>query len=158
MFQQPSLPGAPMLSGGHPFVRLSDGQTYRGEWHRGKMHGQGILNYPPPGGGMYEGEFHDGRRHGQGTRTYPDGSRYEGEWVNGKKHGQATETDANGIKLSGEWHQGGKHGHFMKKFPDGRKVEEVWRDDVQIPSSTTTPEGCRFDSWQSYLKSLRPVW
>ena len=140
-FQQPSLPGAPMLSGGHPFVRLSDGQTYRGEWHRGKMHGQGIVNYPPPGGGMYEGEFHDGRRHGQGTRTYPDGSRYTGDWFKGKRHGQATLTYVNGIKHRGEWHEGDMHGQFTRIFPDGRKIEEVWRKGVYRPKASTRPSG-----------------
>ena len=132
-------PGAPILCGKHPLFIWPGGYTYRGEWRDSKMHGQGILTFPPPDGGVYEGEFRDNLRHGKGKRTYAGGMTYEGEFRKNKKHGRGT-FYGNGVVLAGEWYQDVKHGHFTKASPDGQKVTEVWSNGVQVsPEKEQSP-------------------
>ena len=75
-----------------------DGTFYEGGFHRGMLHGQGVMTSPVsfrwvwdgylkseyrPGIHRYEGGFRAGDYHGQGVRTYKSGKRYEGSWNDG---------------------------------------------------------------------------
>ena len=73
---------------------------YEGEWHNGKMDGEGVLNFT--NGDVYDGEFIRGSAHGQGKfiknqeydkmfEIHP--YNYEGEWVNFKPHGQGLQKE-----------------------------------------------------------------
>ena len=68
--------------------------TYTGQFHRGEMHGQGLMRRPS--GEQYEGCWKEGKRHGvwyytvlggQGLMRRPSGEQYEGCWKEGKRHG-----------------------------------------------------------------------
>ena len=51
---------------GKGYYKHSDGQSYIGEWHHGKMHGFGRLYYASEKM-RYEGEFKEGLFHGNGV-------------------------------------------------------------------------------------------
>ena len=54
------------LREGKGLYQHSDGQSYLGEWHLGKMHGFGKLYFSNKKL-RYEGDFKNGRFHGNGT-------------------------------------------------------------------------------------------
>jgi hypothetical protein len=68
-------------------VTLSCGDTYDGEWLRGRRHGQGLYEWAR-GGGRYEGEWQHSYQQGQGLRVYRNGTEYEGEWRLDNREGQ----------------------------------------------------------------------
>ena len=73
-----------------------------GQWHDGKLHGNGkqIL----PSGDSYEGDFVGGQRSGRGRYTWASDSVYEGEWGAGKRSGMGLEWNKNGtIQKCGRW-------------------------------------------------------
>jgi hypothetical protein len=63
---------------------------YRGGFHAGKKHGQGVKSWP--NGDRYEGGFVEDRREGQGKYSWGRGpwagESYEGPYVNDKRDGE----------------------------------------------------------------------
>ena len=63
-------------------IKLSDGDTYSGEWRGGKPNGQGTATL---GKDRYVGAWKDGQYSGYGTYFFADGSPpKEGVWANGE--------------------------------------------------------------------------
>ncbi|CAI9736665.1 Hypothetical predicted protein [Octopus vulgaris] len=55
------------------------------------------------GQNLYRGNFVKGKRHGQGTFYYADGSKYKGEWFEDMKHGFAKFTQRTGDVYEGRF-------------------------------------------------------
>ena len=75
------------ILGRYFWITLNDGHKYRGAWHRGTIHGNGIFKYS--NGSIYTGGFHRGLKHGQGHYISSSGYEYDGEWLSGKQTGKA---------------------------------------------------------------------
>ncbi len=139
---------------GQGVYRHPDGSEYSGEFHNGKMHGQGTYVYAGRGE-KYAGEWRNGVISGQGTYYYRSGNRYEGEWRNGRKHGQGTYLYAgrgdryvgefandqpngqgtyyysSGDRYEGEWSNGRKNGQGVL-YENGQRVVGEWRNDQKV--------------------------
>jgi hypothetical protein len=61
------------------------GKSYQGNWHRGKMHGNGELIITE--NESYTGEFKFGLPWGLGIRKWQNGDYFEGEYVKGYQQG-----------------------------------------------------------------------
>ena len=91
---------------------------YEGDMSKGKMHGNGVLQYAD--GRRYEGMFRDGMRSGRGTLTYPNGIKYVGDWAKDRPNGRGTLT-AGTDTYSGGWLDGcfkeGSQKAWLNKTP-----------------------------------------
>jgi len=96
----------------HGVVRFANGGVYRGEWHNGSAHGQGVKTLPC--GDVYAGAWLDGLSHGFGTELKVSGQRYEGFFRQGVKQGDGVLTLPCGDTYSGEWADGSLHGFGTK--------------------------------------------
>ncbi|KAA0186535.1 MORN repeat-containing protein 5 [Fasciolopsis buskii] len=68
------------------------GDTYLGDYTKGRIEGQGV--YTLPTGTRYEGGFLDGMFHGEGTLFFNSGSRYVAKWNKGHpEHGRLIFSD-----------------------------------------------------------------
>ena len=56
----------------------ANGNTYTGDFHHGKYHGEGVLVFAD--GTRYAGSFKHGMMDGKGKITYPNGLSYEGDF------------------------------------------------------------------------------
>ncbi|KAJ6307022.1 hypothetical protein OIU78_022173 [Salix suchowensis] len=63
----------------------SNGDSYEGEFHKGKCNGSGVYNFFV--NGTYEGDWIDGRYDGYGIESWARGSRYRGQYRQGLRHG-----------------------------------------------------------------------
>ncbi|RLN49908.1 hypothetical protein BBJ28_00011521 [Nothophytophthora sp. Chile5] len=100
-------------------ARLRDGQGsytfpggyfhYSGEWHKGKMHGQGEFSVRD--GTSYEGEFRDGEIEGVGLKRWPNGSSYSGHFQQGEMHGEGVFLSGKGERYEGHWENNQRCGH-----------------------------------------------
>jgi hypothetical protein len=79
----------------------NSGETYRGEWKRNVIHGQGTYEFA--NGNIYRGEFVGGMFDGNGTYRWADTSVYEGQWYKNKMHGLGTYTTKNGDRYHGSF-------------------------------------------------------
>ena len=77
-----------------------NGETYVGEFYKGKFHGQGTATTPNR---KYVGQWKDGKKHGYGTYKFINGDQYVGEWKKGLRHGRGTFTYSNGKIENGIW-------------------------------------------------------
>lgn len=95
------------IEGFGKLIILSDGDTYEGNYVRGKP--QGLGHFFNDDGDHYEGYFVDGMRSGMGTYWYwPESKifKYVGEWKEGEKHGKGTLFYRNGKTVSGNFING----------------------------------------------------
>ena len=61
------------------------GKSYQGNWHRGKMHGNGELIISE--NESFTGEFRYGLPWGLGIRKWMNGDYFEGEYIKGYQQG-----------------------------------------------------------------------
>lgn len=81
-----------------------DGRLYSGTFRKGKIDGQGRMEWRTPQGVMvYEGQYLEDLKHGRGKFSWPDGRVYDGEWEFGKRSGQATYVSSRGVTRKGVW-------------------------------------------------------
>ena len=71
---------------GHGKLLLGDGGYYEGTFAYGEIEGHGYRVFGLSGA-TYSGQFHRGEMHGQGVLCYPNGEQYEGSWAKGRKEG-----------------------------------------------------------------------
>ena len=72
---------------GHGKLSLGDGGYYEGTFAYGEIEGHGYRVFGLTGA-TYSGQFHRGEMHGQGILQYPNGELYEGSWAKGRKEGE----------------------------------------------------------------------
>lgn len=75
---------------GHGKLLLGDGGYYEGAFAYGEIEGHGYRVFALSGA-TYSGQFHRGEMHGQGILRYPNGEQYEGSWAKGRKEGDDTD-------------------------------------------------------------------
>ncbi|OSM06147.1 MORN repeat-containing protein [Magnetofaba australis] len=115
---------------GFSVVRFANGNVYRGYYHKGRKHGQGLFIWRD--GRRYEGEWRNGRMNGVGVMSFPLGSRYVGQFVNDKKQGSGVYHWANGGVYEGEFHNNLRHGLGVYVSPEGKRFAGIWRDDAWV--------------------------
>ncbi|KPA80110.1 hypothetical protein ABB37_05109 [Leptomonas pyrrhocoris] len=97
---------------GHGSLRLANGDTLRGVWHRGRPELDAEVEYIDAAergairDSRYVGGWRDGARHGNGTQVLRDGSVYEGTWAHNKQHGRGRRTAPSGESVECEWVHG----------------------------------------------------
>lgn len=74
---------------GHGKLVMKDGGFYEGTFENGEIEGHGYKLFGISKA-TYTGQFHRGVMHGQGLMRRPNGEQYEGCWENGKRHGTCT--------------------------------------------------------------------
>mmetsp|Transcript_44699 Transcript_44699/g.127564 ORF Transcript_44699/g.127564 Transcript_44699/m.127564 type:complete len:696 (+) Transcript_44699:121-2208(+) len=112
-------------AGESPQARLlPDGSRYIGDWAGGRPEGQGTLVFP--GGDTYKGQFLEGAMHGEGFYQRREGSgdpsiasSYRGQWHAGLKDGYGTEEWSNGARFEGFYRAGQMHGGGAYVLPSG---------------------------------------
>jgi ankyrin repeat protein len=111
-----------------------DGDTYEGDFVKGKKEGSGTLIYAA--GGKYIGEFKDGALHGYGIKTYKGGDVYQGDFIDGLRHGKGTYTFTDGDYYEGEYFKGERHGSgkLYTKKTNSFKIG-IWKDGKYVPDS-----------------------
>ncbi|CAL8283720.1 unnamed protein product [Merluccius merluccius] len=96
---------------------------YRGQWHRGKRQGKGVIYYSRDETSWYDGDWLGNKREGWGVRRYPSGNVYEGEWRDNARHGEGTMKWLTlGEQHAGTWSNGvqvntGTHTWFVERAP-----------------------------------------
>ncbi|KAM9012402.1 radial spoke head 10 homolog B isoform 4-T4 [Ara ararauna] len=97
-------------------------KSYEGEKVHGLYEGKGFACFE--GGNTYKGMFSKGLMHGQGTYTWADGVKYEGtiyydqehtswysgDWVNDVKEGWGMRRYKSGNTYEGQWEKNVRHG------------------------------------------------
>jgi len=105
-----------------------NGDTYEGNYERGRRHGKGLYRLVSAGNGaQYDGNYAWNLKHGYGEMMYPDGARYEGYWFEDTRQGQGKYTYVNEDYYEGEWFENHKHGKGVYYHNDsGAKIEGTW--------------------------------
>jgi hypothetical protein len=124
----------PLGASGETACRVLDPELmgiYQGGCKDGLAEGQGEAR----GTAEYRGGFHAGRKHGQGVKTWPSGDRYEGEFVDDRKEGSGTYTwsargPAAGESYSGAYLNDRRHGHGVYAWPSGDRYAGEWAIDA----------------------------
>ena len=76
-----------LTTAGHGKLSLGDGGYYEGTFAYGEIEGHGYRVFGLTGA-TYSGQFHRGEMHGQGILQYPNGEVYEGSWAKGRREGE----------------------------------------------------------------------
>ncbi|TNV80604.1 hypothetical protein FGO68_gene1538 [Halteria grandinella] len=93
----------------------------------------GTGNYQSEDGETYQGEYKRGKRHGYGKVTYPSGKSYDGQWQNNNKHGQGRYTYSSGRYEEGQWKDSKKVGEHKKYSKEGTLRELItYEDDKKV--------------------------
>jgi len=105
-----------------------NGDTYEGNYDRGRRHGKGLYRLVSAGNGaQYDGNYAWNLKHGFGEMVYPDGARYEGYWFEDNRQGQGKYTYINGDVYEGEWFESRKHGKgSYYHSSSGARIEGQW--------------------------------
>lgn len=103
-----------------PFV-MANGNTYEGQWVKGKdtREGQGKEIYKD--GTIYVGQFKEDYKTGKGKLTFKSGYEYEGQFLNDCYHGYGKMKYDDGRRYEGLYEFGQAHGQGILMFEDGAK-------------------------------------
>lgn len=94
-----------------------EGGSYIGNYHQGKMEGQGVFIWKDDV--KYIGEFKNNQRDGYGIHTWADGENYAGYWKVNKKHGKGSVFYPSGNIYTGDFEHDKKHGKGKYVFAHG---------------------------------------
>jgi hypothetical protein len=129
-------------------VRLPDGSVYHGEVERGRLQGEGRLDWANGNwllasfknglaeglgeqlfvnGTHYRGRFHHGLYEGQGQLTFP-GGRYEGTFHKGLYHGKGVLESNDGWRYEGDFLSGRMQGRGSRSESDGSRYNGIFTD------------------------------
>ncbi|XP_026715074.1 radial spoke head 10 homolog B2-like isoform X2 [Athene cunicularia] len=119
-------------------------KSYEGEKVRGLYEGEGFAYFE--GGNTYKGMFSQGFMHGHGTYTWADGVKYEGtvyydqehtswysgDWVNNVKEGWGMRCYKSGNIYEGQWEKNVRHGKGrMRWLTDNQEYMGQWEYGIQ---------------------------
>jgi hypothetical protein len=132
-------------------LATAKGDTYTGEWRRGRPHGFGAMTGAVGVESLpfivpltksknkratttaavtlnhYRGDWRHGKRHGEGTQTWASGKRYDGRWHDNLPHGEGVCTILDGTTHRGSWCEGRPHGLMESTSGDGcRRTITYW--------------------------------
>ena len=125
----------------HGLGKIKDrkGNTYEGNWQKGRMHGTGIYKFHSPAA-IYTGNFKNGLRHGDGKLEYTESrQKYVGGWSKGQHSGQGMKVYDDGSKYHGSFKKGKRHGLGTYTLAQGERefvVLGVWKQGNLIHNST----------------------
>ncbi|XP_043379986.1 radial spoke head 10 homolog B isoform X17 [Chelonia mydas] len=123
------------LYDGEGVAHFQGGNTYRGMFSEGLMHGhgtyawadgvkyEGTIYYNQEGTSWYEGDWVNNIRAGWGIRCYKSGNIYEGQWEENMRQGEGrmrwltTNQEYTGQWVNGIQHGYGTHTWFLKRIP-----------------------------------------
>lgn len=136
---------------GKATFQYKNGDTYSGDWLKGKKHGKGIYTfgndipnkdhevfsgfsgYLAKTAVVYEGNWANDKANGVGSMRYNNSvhnisSEYVGEWQDGHFHGQGKLSFSTGDYYDGAWEKGSKIGTAIVRYK--------YRDDAIYEGST----------------------
>ena len=103
------------------------GNTYIGQYSRGKEHGAGTFIWLTSGA-IYKGGFINGLRGGKGVQTFADGERYDGNWGNDLPNGKGVYLWAKGARYEGDFVNQLMHGYGTLTLRNGRVFSGRWEN------------------------------
>jgi hypothetical protein len=113
-----------------PLKYLAEGETYKGQFFRGKRHGQGEAVTVEGGG--YVGDWDDGEMNGFGRLVMPNGDFYEGEFLAGLKSGKGEyQFGERESVYKGHFVRGLMEGKGVLVAKDGSKYDGNWKNGVK---------------------------
>ncbi|KAG7260548.1 hypothetical protein CRUP_024740 [Coryphaenoides rupestris] len=109
---------------------------YRGQWHRGKRQGKGVMYYNQDQTSWYDGDWLDNKREGWGVRRYgrqrPGRNTHVGVTMK-EKAGQSDQGYPSGNFYEGEWRDNARHGQGTLRWVTlGQQHAGTWRNGVQV--------------------------
>ena len=135
---------------GYGELNYFSGSQYRGNWDKGKWHGEGSFTSATDtvigewaegklnGYGLYktpyvllEGDFKDGNLNGEGYMLLPDSTFYSGGWTNGKKNGNGDIMMSNGDTYMGGWKDDQYNGEGRYNYHTGEVYDGHWKNGLQ---------------------------
>lgn len=135
---------------GYGELNYFSGSQYRGNWDKGKWHGEGSFTSATDtvigewaegklnGYGLYktpyvllEGDFKDGNLNGEGYMLLPDSTFYSGGWTNGKKNGNGDIMMSNGDTYMGGWKNDQYNGEGRYNYHTGEVYDGHWKNGLQ---------------------------
>ena len=135
---------------GYGELNYFSGSQYRGNWDKGKWHGEGSFTSATNtiigewaegklnGYGLYktpyvllEGDFKDGNLNGEGYMLLPDSTFYSGGWTNGKKNGNGDIMMSNGDTYMGGWKDDQYNGEGRYNYHTGEVYDGHWKNGQQ---------------------------
>jgi len=102
--------------------------TVIGEWAEGKLNGYGLCKTPYV---LLEGDFKEGNLNGEGYMLLPDSTFYSGGWTNGKKNGNGDIMMSNGDTYMGGWKNDQYNGEGRYNYHTGEVYDGHWKNGLQ---------------------------
>lgn len=135
---------------GYGELNYFSGSQYRGNWDKGKWHGEGSFTSATDtiigewaerklnGYGLcktpyvlLEGDFKEGNLNGEGYMLLPDSTFYSGGWTNGKKNGNGDIMMSNGDTYMGGWKDDQYNGEGRYNYHTGEVYDGHWKNGLQ---------------------------
>ncbi|KAG7260549.1 hypothetical protein CRUP_024741 [Coryphaenoides rupestris] len=133
---------------------------YRGQWHRGKRQGKGVMYYNQDQTSWYDGDWLDNKREGWGVRRYghqrPGRNTHVGVTMK-EKAGQSDQGYPSGNFYEGEWRDNARHGQGTLRWVTlGQQHAGTWRNGVQVGIKERFPSKPADENHHEVLKTLPP--
>ena len=138
------------LPQGYGELNYFSGSQYRGNWDKGKWHGEGSFTSATDtiigewaggelnGYGLYktpyvllEGNFKNHNLNGEGYMLLSDSTFYSGTWAKGKKNGYGDITLSNGDTYMGSWKNDQYSGEGRYTYHTGEIYDGHWKNGQQ---------------------------
>jgi hypothetical protein len=128
--------------------------SYEGGCVDGKAEGQGAAR----GTAVYKGEFHLGKKHGQGMKTWPRGDRYSGGFADDYMSGWGiyvwgAKSLYAGDRYEGELMKDRRNGYGVYTWASGDSYAGPWKDDA-VAGRATPMMIARFRATNAHLEAM----
>jgi hypothetical protein len=110
---------------GYGECQYKNGAIYKGEWKKGKEHGNGTFIYAEKKR-TYKGGFVNGKKEGYGELIWDGIATYKGDFYNNTLNGFGIYIETNNYKYEGHFTDAKRHGDgIMTKYIKGKKDEII---------------------------------
>jgi hypothetical protein len=128
--------------------------SYEGACVDGKAEGQGTAK----GSAVYKGEFHQGKKHGQGVKTWRRGDRYSGGFEDDYMSGWGVyvwgaKSLFAGDRYEGELAKDKRNGYGVYTWASGDSYAGPWKDDA-VSGRATPMMIARFRATNASLEAM----